>query len=260
MRDELACPACGGAMRITQSQELEVDVCRDCGSLWLDQGEFDPLVANRFSGGDVESLFEIATFPSVDPRACPVDGTEMGAVFCLEIELDRCEFCGGVFLDASDRAVLRAQTTRERDLAATKPPKQPSFSETESLELDLDAINSSPGPQIVVCGGCGASVNHLNCMKRMDAYWCEACVIAGNYPGGYGPPIASQVAAAASAMASETTRLDRAKQKQRIHSLQKNASRDWRGARRMHPEEYGEFVESVKGAANRVIGLFKPKD
>ena len=36
---------------------------------------------------------------------------------------------------------------------------------------------------MVVCSGCRKKEYRRLCIKRMDAYWCEDCVVAGNHPG-----------------------------------------------------------------------------
>jgi Zn-finger nucleic acid-binding protein len=39
----IACPRCGGMMRLRHEGEVEVDFCTECGGVWLDMGEEEAL-------------------------------------------------------------------------------------------------------------------------------------------------------------------------------------------------------------------------
>lgn len=39
----IACPRCGGRMRVRKEWDVEVDVCISCGGVWLDHGELEEL-------------------------------------------------------------------------------------------------------------------------------------------------------------------------------------------------------------------------
>jgi Zn-finger nucleic acid-binding protein len=45
----LACPRDGAAMRALVHKEVELDLCPDCGALWLDAGELDKIGARKAS-------------------------------------------------------------------------------------------------------------------------------------------------------------------------------------------------------------------
>jgi len=47
---KLSCPHDGTAMRTLVHQEVEIDLCPECGSLWLDNGELDKLGGARRKG------------------------------------------------------------------------------------------------------------------------------------------------------------------------------------------------------------------
>jgi Zn-finger nucleic acid-binding protein len=40
----LDCPRCHTVMRKIKKHDVVIDVCNDCGGLWLDDGEIDKLV------------------------------------------------------------------------------------------------------------------------------------------------------------------------------------------------------------------------
>ncbi len=260
----IQCPSCQTPMRLTQSQGHEVDVCPNCDALWLDAGEFDALVGNRFAGMAVEEFFETAMYPAIDPRACPRDGATMQSVFFGDIELDRCPHCAGIFLDPSDRAALRAKATHERDVNEVQTQVQhPSLDEADELELDLDAVQPRGESEIVSCASCGAEVDRMHCMKRMDAFWCEQCVVAGDYPGGYGPPIQSRLTEAAKAMADASRDLELAKRTREINKARQAHRFRFRMGNRLRPEDYNDIFDSMRHTADRLVHMFhkkRPKD
>ncbi len=50
----IACPRCGGRMRVRKEWDVEVDVCISCGGVWLDHGELEELEAQAVSDLDDE--------------------------------------------------------------------------------------------------------------------------------------------------------------------------------------------------------------
>ena len=46
-------------------------------------------------------------------RSCPVDGAAMRKEIVLDVLLDRCEACGGVWLDAGELQLIREAAGRE---------------------------------------------------------------------------------------------------------------------------------------------------
>jgi len=50
----IACPRCGGRMRVRKEWAVEVDVCISCGGVWLDHGELEELEGRAVSDLDDE--------------------------------------------------------------------------------------------------------------------------------------------------------------------------------------------------------------
>ena len=106
------CPRGCGPLAQRKSSEIVVDVCPSCRGIWLDAGEFDPLVAERFAGEPLEAYFALTAEPSVRAAAiCPVDGAEMGLVRFDDLELDWCGDCHGIWIDGYERDELAATKT-----------------------------------------------------------------------------------------------------------------------------------------------------
>lgn len=56
----MKCPKCGGDLKEKKMADVTVDVCPDCGGMWLDAGELDLLRHVQKSGGNVfKSLFDL---------------------------------------------------------------------------------------------------------------------------------------------------------------------------------------------------------
>jgi Zn-finger nucleic acid-binding protein len=157
---ERTCPRCDLALIRRRSGGHDVDVCPECVGVFLDQGEFDDLVAERFEGKRVESMFELIGEPVSDPLSCSECHHDMLRVEYDDVALDRCPECGGIWVDGNER----------REFA-----RQAEEFEEHQRHPDLD--------DMVICAGCGNTELRRTCIKRMDQYWCEACVIAGNHPG-----------------------------------------------------------------------------
>jgi Zn-finger nucleic acid-binding protein len=52
----LACPHDGTAMRTLVHREVEIDLCAECGALWLDAGELDKLGAGKGRKGSRKAM------------------------------------------------------------------------------------------------------------------------------------------------------------------------------------------------------------
>ena len=50
----MTCPRCTNELRAQNKDGIEIDVCRQCGGVWLDRGELDRLTdaENRYYGDD----------------------------------------------------------------------------------------------------------------------------------------------------------------------------------------------------------------
>ena len=57
----MKCPKCGGDLAERTMDQVKVDVCTDCGGLWLDAGELELVRDSRKSGVSrfVDDLFGI---------------------------------------------------------------------------------------------------------------------------------------------------------------------------------------------------------
>jgi hypothetical protein len=56
----MKCPKCGGDLKETDHEHIKVDVCPDCGGVWLDAGEIEMLehVKEHRAGAFFTGLFK----------------------------------------------------------------------------------------------------------------------------------------------------------------------------------------------------------
>lgn len=155
------CPHCRLVLIHRETQGIEVDVCGECGGLWLDYGEFDTLIAQRFHGHDFEDTLEqSASFPEqcrfckLDQSGweacmncerelgihCPVDNTAMYIVSFGDIELDRCGECKGIWIDGFERNELGQQ-----NIAAPAVLDPAGVDDVDELFPDAEDFSDDPG-------------------------------------------------------------------------------------------------------------------
>lgn len=170
-----ACPDCKQPFELRPFGEVMVDICSSCMGIWLDAGEFNALVSARFEGVPLEEAFDIAAI-SLAPRECPDGHGEMRLIDVAGAEIDICQICRGLWLEAEDREAIR-------DYKAPPTPLEPL-----SPKQDIPA-RPEPDNSPVPCASCQEMTTPLRALHRQDAYWCEACVVEGNYPGAAGPPV-----------------------------------------------------------------------
>lgn len=116
------CPRCGGAYRAARASRVEIDTCPSCGSMFLDLGE-----------ADVENIHTAALFGAGPEAARAVGPSELSCPACQkamtayvvtwltgEIEVDRAECCGGLFLDGGEHDPVRRAARRALSLDADR--------------------------------------------------------------------------------------------------------------------------------------------
>lgn len=112
----IRCPACGNKMKkvFIPSAGVNVDICVDgCGGIYFDRKEIQ-----HFQNGNDKSYNEIKKelsekiFTPVnqnETRVCPVCAAKMvkTKIQGLNVEIDTCYSCGGIFLDNGELELIR---------------------------------------------------------------------------------------------------------------------------------------------------------
>src|ERR1035437_3686202 len=103
----MKCPKCAGKFsQVLSRKHTMIDLCQGCMGVWLDEGEINFLVDNR------KKLARFCTQGLSNPERtnlnCPKcsDALFRGTVPDLEIEVETCPKCKGIFLDKGELALI----------------------------------------------------------------------------------------------------------------------------------------------------------
>ena len=123
--DEIACPACGKAMKkvYLENENFNVDVCtQGCGGVFFDNREYTKIKKDTSDIRKILEELEGKNFPEVkqtETRKCPVCGSRMVKNFSSlsnRIQIDVCYNCGGVFLDNNELQEIRKTYKSDKEL------------------------------------------------------------------------------------------------------------------------------------------------
>lgn len=143
------CPCCVRPMITLMVGSIEIDECRNCGGIWLDDQEIEVLartgrlphnLLNRYPVGENA----IQNLPG--ERSCPVcDDSELVGVPYLAVPVEMCKKCHGFWLE---HGVLR------RVLKAKRSPKR--LMKAHKKEWRCPYCEQVAGGGMDVCTNCGA--------------------------------------------------------------------------------------------------------
>lgn len=120
--NELKCPICEDQKLIKRNFEgTDVDICKNCGGLWLDKGELNK-IAHPIQGDIEFCSHEHTEEKNPTPLSCPnCEGAKLQKAKFIEftnISLDHCQKCDGLWLDKGELDAIN----KEID-ALTKVPE-----------------------------------------------------------------------------------------------------------------------------------------
>ncbi|MEA3306725.1 MAG: zf-TFIIB domain-containing protein, partial [Elusimicrobiota bacterium] len=102
------CPKCSDEVLVETPTlgNIPLDVCPSCSGIWFDKGELEALIKQSQSENT-------ANFDLINPKPkglkCPRCENEMmrGGLVNPLLLVDKCESCGGVWLDANELRLVR---------------------------------------------------------------------------------------------------------------------------------------------------------
>lgn len=119
----LFCPACAGVSMeawIDPQTALEIDCCPSCHGFWFDGEELGKLFPSSVLARRAFGLEALAPTPGFNAaeRSCPRCAQVMKRTRALEVEVDVCRRCRGIWLDAGELLLLsrRYRDQRSGDL------------------------------------------------------------------------------------------------------------------------------------------------
>ncbi|HWD38899.1 MAG TPA: zf-TFIIB domain-containing protein [Fimbriimonas sp.] len=116
------CPGCRGPMEPHQFEDLRLDLCPRCASVWYDAGEFTQMVSEGPSAVDaLVSSREAATDQLAERHGgdCPKCGIPLhrNRYKGMDIFLETCYECGGILISWEDLKRLDAVAHEHPDLS-----------------------------------------------------------------------------------------------------------------------------------------------
>jgi len=143
--DQRTCPRCLAALTPAHNQHLQVDLCRQCGGVFLDQGELARIV--RKSPDDLEHLEHLAapaatlvTDAGRGLMRCPACGTQMESyqyAACSGITLDCCPACSGIWADDGELGAISDHLARGHEVLAAYAGRYASVLTEMQVEADV---------------------------------------------------------------------------------------------------------------------------
>lgn len=80
------CPADGGSLAAVYHHGIEVDLCFDCGGVWLDRGELERIIARRRRREGLQTATDVLGNPDVTRLALEAGPDLIGAVVEFIVE------------------------------------------------------------------------------------------------------------------------------------------------------------------------------
>lgn len=104
----LLCPACGEKMELYTWDGIEMDECRRCHGIWLDQGELEALAAQPKPPQRLLRTYRLEKVPfrPEGTRPCPRCAQYLTVMTIKGTRVDMCRQCQGLFLDQGELNAL----------------------------------------------------------------------------------------------------------------------------------------------------------
>ena len=112
----MLCPRCNGSLFTSSKDSVEIEVCTDCGGIWLDADELKTITeqarAEVDSHGTPKVEDTVSSVQESSDMKCPkCNDVSLNAfiyAFDSGVELDRCPQCSGLWLDKSELEQITA--------------------------------------------------------------------------------------------------------------------------------------------------------
>jgi Zn-finger nucleic acid-binding protein len=106
----MQCPVCRVPTYVVEFEQIELDVCADCGGIWFDHGELDLLLGQP----DASALVDAET--QEPSRRCPLCRSHMNKVNIgpgRRVLIDSCPTGCGLWFDKDELADLAGDLKEE---------------------------------------------------------------------------------------------------------------------------------------------------
>ncbi|OGU79219.1 MAG: hypothetical protein A2W11_09095, partial [Ignavibacteria bacterium RBG_16_35_7] len=99
------CPACDELMRVLELEEIEIDYCTECESIWLDGGELELLLEEASEKEELLTSFKVDDNSVEKKYRCPICFKKMDKVFVgseSKVLIDRCKNHHGLWFNKGE--------------------------------------------------------------------------------------------------------------------------------------------------------------
>ena len=106
----VSCPRDNSELRPFRVDAVEVDTCMSCTGVWLDAGEIGRVALDA----ELEAIVQGRRDAAISPFPCPRCAGTCHPAHVEGVELDTCERCGGIWVDANELHDLRVRVLAAR--------------------------------------------------------------------------------------------------------------------------------------------------
>ena len=102
------CPACKHTMIAVEMNDIETDICTQCGGTWLDAGELELLLDGAINRDTLLKSLNPVVLNAEPQRDCPICDKTMQHVVCAsgaekdDIVIDKCPRNDGLWFDKGE--------------------------------------------------------------------------------------------------------------------------------------------------------------
>ncbi len=108
----MICPNCNSQMIVLELNQIEIDYCTSCESIWLDKGEIELLLSESANRGVKFSVIKHEILSREKKLKCPMCSKKMNNVKiaeAVEVIIDRCKADEGYWFNKGElQKVLKA--------------------------------------------------------------------------------------------------------------------------------------------------------
>lgn len=177
----IACPRCNTPLSLRTATTtagaapVTADVCGACSGIWLDGTELERV--SPVLGGLPWRVGEIASIAVTSGVACPRCRAPLGQIRLLDVPIDVCGGCSGVWLDGQEYEALSRAADRGDGLEAPPPAvPRPQIAEAQAAGTARCAACGAVVPLEktyltdvgLVCAGCYLSTEQQAMKERSE--------------------------------------------------------------------------------------------
>ena len=109
------CSNCKEPMVVLDLDDVEIDYCVKCGSIWLDSGELELLLESAAEKDAVIRSFAPGADTGEKTVKCPICAKKMEKTLCAGVLIDKCPAGHGLWFDEGELHAIIEKTSLTKD-------------------------------------------------------------------------------------------------------------------------------------------------